>query len=174
MNTRADVKHHILDELDVSGAVRTIAALARRAIPVVMGLLLLTGAITVAVSCTSKTVAFRHGNVTSTLSVEIADTPEVRSRGLSGRESLGANSGMLFTWDEDVEHDFSMEQTSIPLSIAFISSEGSIIQILDLEPFDMTEVNPGVPYRHAIEVNQGWFEEKGIMPGTAVLMDSIR
>ena len=96
------------------------------------------------------------------LTIEIADTPEKRSQGLMGRESLPDLAGMLFVWPEDTASGFWMKDTLIPLSIAFIDSSGAIVDIQDLEPLDETLHRSPKPYRWAVEANQGWFEEHGI------------
>ncbi len=109
-----------------------------------------------------------------TLTVEIADTPDERARGLMGREALSADSGMLFVWPEDTGSGFWMKDTLIPLSIAFIDSGGAIVDIQDMEPLDETLHRSPKPYRWAVEANQGWFEEHGIGVGdTTQMPDSI-
>jgi uncharacterized membrane protein (UPF0127 family) len=102
------------------------------------------------------------------LSIEIADTPAERSTGLMNRESLPEDAGMLFDFGNDTNAGFWMRNTLIPLSIAFISSNGVILHIEDMEPLDKTlHYSPSL-YRYAIEVNQGWFDRNGIAVGDAV------
>ncbi|MFW6215097.1 MAG: DUF192 domain-containing protein [Alkalispirochaetaceae bacterium] len=103
-----------------------------------------------------------------TLEVELADTPEARSRGLMFRESLGEDKGMLFVFREDRRRSFWMKDTLIPLSIAYISSEWIILEIYDMEPRSLDAVPSRNPVRYALEVNQGYFEEAGITPGSRV------
>lgn len=102
-----------------------------------------------------------------TLTVEIADTPDERVRGLMGRESLNADSGMLFVWPEDTASGFWMKNTLIPLSIAFIDSGAVIVDIQDMEPLDETLHRSPKPYRWAVEANQGWFAAHAIKAGDA-------
>jgi len=99
------------------------------------------------------------------LRVEVADTPGERYVGLMHRESLGDGAGMLFVWPEETSSGFWMRNTLIPLSIAFISREGVIRDIQDMEPLDETLHYAPLPYVYAIEVNQGWYEENGIGVG---------
>jgi hypothetical protein len=104
------------------------------------------------------------------LTVEIADSPEERARGLMFRDSLPADAGMLFVWPGDTLSPFWMKDTLIPLSIAFIDADGVILHIEDMEPLDETlHVSPK-PYRYAVEANQGWFEEHGIEVGDGVTL----
>lgn len=107
------------------------------------------------------------------LQVEIADDPDERAQGLMFRESLPENSGMLFVYTEDHIAGFWMKDTLIPLSIAFVTADGTIIDIQDMKPETTESHRPPDLYRNAIEANQGWFERNGIAVGdTAVLPDA--
>jgi uncharacterized membrane protein (UPF0127 family) len=93
------------------------------------------------------------------LHVEIAADPGAMSRGLSGRDALGQDQGMLFVLPKDRGTSFWMRDTRIPLSIAFISEGGSIISIHDLTPLDETPVRAPSGCAYAIEANLGWFND---------------
>ena len=107
------------------------------------------------------------------LAVELADTPEERALGLMNRESLGKESGMLFVWPEETSSGFWMRNTLIPLSIAFISREGVITDIQDMEPLDETLHYAPLPYVYAVEVNQGWYGDNGIGVGDDMALHNI-
>jgi len=96
---------------------------------------------------------------------EVADTPELRSKGLSGRTELEKGYGMLFVFDEPREPEFWMRGTTVPLSIAFMKEDGTIVRIAQMEPNSLERVGPGQPVKYALEVRQGWFEDYGIEPG---------
>ena len=102
------------------------------------------------------------------LSVEIADEPAERSRGLMHRASMDANAGMLFIYPTEAPRSFWMENTSIPLSIAYIDLTGRILNIENMTPFDRRGVPSAGPAVYALEVNQGWFEGHGVKQGTRV------
>lgn len=104
------------------------------------------------------------------LRVEIAATPEARSRGLMYRDNLSEDSGMLFIFPSDREVSFWMKDTSIPLSIAYLRHDGTILEIHDMQPFSLDPVPSGRPVRYALEVNQGWFERKAVRVGTRVVL----
>ncbi|MBI2132607.1 MAG: DUF192 domain-containing protein [Candidatus Tectomicrobia bacterium] len=108
---------------------------------------------------------------------EIAETPRAREIGLMHRASLPEEAGMLFIYPEEQALSFWMKDTRIPLSIAFISAQGVITEILDMDP-----PRPGEPprthtsrglNRYALEVNQGWFRRKGIEPGARVRVEGL-
>jgi uncharacterized protein len=116
-----------------------------------------------------------HGNQETTISVEIADTPAERERGLMGRTTLPADAGMAFVFPEDQRGAFWMKDTLIPLSIAFFSADGRILKILDMEPCDADPCplyDPGVAYRGALEVNEGAFAGWGITTGDRLRITS--
>lgn len=102
------------------------------------------------------------------LEVEVARSEEERARGLMGRKSLAPKKGMLFVFDRDKKLSFWMKNTSIPLSIAFISKEGVIKEIRDMEPYSLNPVVSAYSVRYALEVNQGEFLELGIRRGDKI------
>ncbi len=102
------------------------------------------------------------------LSVEIAETDEQRKQGLMEHGSLCEYCGMLFVYEEDVHKGFWMKDTQIPLSIAFISENGTMMEIQQMEPETTETHRPQEPYRYALEVNQGFFQENQINVGDVV------
>lgn len=105
--------------------------------------------------------------------IELAATPEQRQQGLMHREELAANTGMLFIFPESAPRSFWMKDTPLPLSIAFISSEGRILEIYDMEPLSLTPVRSRFPAKYALEVNQGRFDELGIEPGDRIDLEAL-
>jgi hypothetical protein len=104
------------------------------------------------------------------MTVEIADTPETRQLGLMFRSSMPADAGMLFDFGEDTDGGFWMQNTILPLSIAFIAADGKIVDIKDMQPLDTTTVGSSGPYRYALETNQGFFRAHNISPGDQVTL----
>lgn len=102
------------------------------------------------------------------LIVEIADEPEELSTGLSDRDSLARDRGMLFVFPFPGTISLTMRETSIPLSGAFVDSTDVIINIEEMDPFSEESFRSDAPAIYAIEANQGWFEEHGIEAGDRV------
>lgn len=103
------------------------------------------------------------------IEVEIADTKDLRAKGLMGRKNLPEDGGMLFIFDEALIGSFWMKNVTFPLSIAFFDAEKKLIEILDME-VDASNNNPQIyqsskPILYALEVIQNWFSEKNIRPG---------
>jgi uncharacterized protein len=99
--------------------------------------------------------------------VEIADGLLERERGLMDRTSLGEDRGMLFVFRREQPLSFWMRDTRIPLSIAYIDSKGRITDILDMKPLDDKPPHyvSSEPVQYALEVNQGFFDERGVKVG---------
>jgi uncharacterized membrane protein (UPF0127 family) len=100
--------------------------------------------------------------------VEVADTQENRARGLMFRKSLPENAAMLFVFDRDSQQSFWMENTEIPLSIAYISRTGEIREIFDMTPRSRRPVQSSYEVRYALEVNQGAFQKIGVGVGYVI------
>jgi len=99
------------------------------------------------------------------LRVELARTDAERSQGLMYRKTLADGEGMLFIFDRDQILSFWMKNTLIPLSIAFIASDGRIVEIRDMKPGNLTPVQSSRSVRYALEAPQGWFRRAGVAAG---------
>ncbi|MDR0761285.1 MAG: DUF192 domain-containing protein [Treponema sp.] len=96
---------------------------------------------------------------------ELARTDDERARGLMNRPSLPDGEGMLFIFEREQIVSFWMKNTVIPLSIAFIRTDGRIIEIRDMQALDVASVSSTRSVRYALEVPQGWFARAGIAAG---------
>jgi len=99
---------------------------------------------------------------------ELAVKANERALGLMGRPSLPEMRGMLFVFDRPGVQCFWMRNTLIPLSIAFLRDDGSIVNIEDMQPLKDDSHCSTEPVRLALEVNQGWFAKRNITPGMSV------
>jgi hypothetical protein len=97
---------------------------------------------------------------------EVADSFTSRMQGLMHRKSLAQNAGMLFVFEEAGPHCMWMKNTYVPLSVAFLDDAGAIINIADMTPHSEDSHCAAKPARYALEMNRGWFAERGIKPGT--------
>jgi len=99
---------------------------------------------------------------------EVAATDEQRATGLMYRFSLKPDHGMIFVFESAQPQAFWMKNTFIPLSIAFIASDGRIVNIADMAPQDERSHWSTGPAQYALEMRKGWFAERGIGPGDRV------
>jgi len=104
----------------------------------------------------------RDGVEIAAVKAEIARTQDERSKGLMYRKTLPDGEGMLFIFERDQVLSFWMKNTLVPLSIAFIASDGRIIDIRDMYPHDENSVYSSRSVRYALEVPQGWFSRAGV------------
>ena len=103
------------------------------------------------------------------LTVELATTPAARGCGLSHRQELPKNQGMLFVFSDLRPRNFWMKDTFIALSIAYLDKAGQIFSTQDMVPLQTDEQYPSSrPAAYALEVNQGWFHSHGIDVGDVV------
>ena len=100
---------------------------------------------------------------------EVVSKPEDRALGLMFRRSLAPDSGMLFVFDYPEFQRFWMKNTLIPLSIAYITRDSLISDILEMAPLDTaTPYVSSKAVLYALEMNSGWFQSHGIHPGDTV------
>jgi uncharacterized membrane protein (UPF0127 family) len=100
-----------------------------------------------------------------TLNVEVADTLATRQAGLSNRSTLDKDHGMWFVYPDSQIRHFTMRNTTMPLSIAFLNSEGVIIDIQKMQPKTRKLYSSNTEAMFAIEVKLGWFEKHTITQG---------
>ena len=96
---------------------------------------------------------------------EVADSMGTRMQGLMHRKSMPQGAGMVFVFDETAAHCMWMKNTLIPLSVAFIDEAGAIVNIADMQPHSEQSHCAARPARYALEMNKGWFAQRGIKPG---------
>ena len=102
------------------------------------------------------------------ITAEAATTNQSRTIGLMHRERLAPNHGMLFVFDDKAQQCFWMRNTIVPLTIAFIEDDGTILQLADMAPKSEFSHCSQRPVRYALEMEQGWFGKRGIAPGANV------
>jgi uncharacterized membrane protein (UPF0127 family) len=100
--------------------------------------------------------------------VEVARTAEQKQQGLMNRKSLGEREGMIFVYESDQHLAFWMKNTTIPLTLVFLSKDGQIIQIERLKPLSLKSVVSERAVRYALELPAGVLEELGVEVGDRV------
>ncbi len=127
-------------------------------------------ALLVLAGCASSTAKTSISIRGQDLSVEVARTDAERTRGLMHRTALGRREGMLFIFERDEHLTFWMKDTPLPLSIAFLSADGRILEIQDMQPFAEKTIRSRLSARYAVEVAQGVFQEIGAAVGDQVTL----
>jgi uncharacterized membrane protein (UPF0127 family) len=96
---------------------------------------------------------------------EVARSPQQQQIGMMMRTEMAVHEGMLFVGDDDAPRCFWMRNTLLPLSAAFVASDGTIVNIADMAPQSDDSHCSTKPVRFVLEMNQGWFAKRGIKPG---------
>lgn len=102
------------------------------------------------------------------IQAEVAARPQEREKGLMNRPQMGSNQGMIFLFGQPTPICMWMKNTLIPLSVAFIAEDGSILNIEDMQPQTETSHCTIKPAIYALEMNLGWFAKRGIKAGSKI------
>jgi uncharacterized membrane protein (UPF0127 family) len=102
------------------------------------------------------------------IDAQLAVTPEQRAIGLMHRQDMLPHEGMLFVFPEAKVQCFWMKNTLIPLTAAFIADDGTIVNLADMKPQTTKSHCSTKPVRFVLEMNQGWFDKKGLRAGAKV------
>lgn len=124
------------------------------------------GVLAPAWACTEAIAEIRTAGRSIAFSVEIADTPEERARGLMFREVLARDAGMLFVFETEAPRAFWMKNTPLPLDILFFDSRGVMCGLVEnAEPFTRTQRRSGCGAQYVLEINGGLAVQLGIERG---------
>lgn len=102
------------------------------------------------------------------IEAELADDGPSRMQGLMYRQNMPANHGMAFVFDQKGVQCMWMRNTLLPLSVAFIAEDGTIVNIEDMAPQTDDTHCARKPVKYALEMNQGWFAKRGIKAGARI------
>ena len=100
------------------------------------------------------------------IDAQVAATPDQRATGLMHRKEMPQHEGMLFILEQPSQQCFWMKNTLLPLSIAFVEDDGTIVNVEEMKPQTLDSHCSVKPVRYVLEMNTGWFAKKGVKPGT--------
>ncbi len=131
---------------------------------------LLAAVVFLAAGCNRQVLTIGSQSVT----IEIAQTPEQKEKGLSGRDSLAANAGMLFVFSEPRQQPFWMKDMKFDLDFIWIK-DNQVVEITPNVPAkpgasdsELPVYRPQMPVDSMLEVNAGWAEAHKIKVGDRV------
>lgn len=108
------------------------------------------------------------------VAVEVETNAADQARGLSGRASLPAGSGMLFVFDSDAYRPFWMKDMQFSIDIIWIDSSGRVVTVIpNLSP-DTYYAHPPqtfvstLPARYVLEVPAGFAAQNNIYEGAVM------
>ena len=104
-----------------------------------------------------------------TFTVELAETPAARQRGLMYRESLAPDAGMMFDFEVEQPVSIWMANTPISLDLIYIRADGTIAKVaVGAVPFSRRSISSDVPVIAVLEIPGGRSVELGVDPGDVV------
>ena len=99
------------------------------------------------------------------IKAELAVSPSQQATGMMFRREMPGNEGMLFVNDDTATRCFWMRNTLVPLTIAFIADDGTIVNLADMAPQSDESHCSAQPVRYALEMSRGWFAKRGLKAG---------
>jgi len=108
------------------------------------------------------------------ITAEVAQTETQRATGLMFRKTMAPNDGMVFIFERAGQQCFWMQNTLLPLSIAFVADDGRIVNLDDMKPLTQNGHCSAEPVRFVLEMNQGWFAKRGIKAGARLSGDIFK
>ena len=99
------------------------------------------------------------------IDAQVAATNDQRMTGLMFRREMPQHEGMLFVFDQPSQQCFWMKNTLLPLSVAFVADDGTIVNIDEMQPQTLDSHCSTKPVRYVLEMNKGWFSKRGIKAG---------
>jgi uncharacterized membrane protein (UPF0127 family) len=99
------------------------------------------------------------------IEAQVAQNNDQRMTGLMYRKEMPQHEGMLFVFEQSSMQCFWMRNTLLPLTAAFVSDDGTIVNLVDMKPQTTDSHCSLKPVRYVLEMNQGWFAKKGIKAG---------
>ena len=99
------------------------------------------------------------------IDAQVAQTDRQRAIGLMHRKEMPQQEGMLFVFEQPAQQCFWMKNTLLPLTAAFVADDGTIVNLADMKPQTLDSHCSAKPVRYVLEMNQGWFKQRGIQAG---------
>jgi hypothetical protein len=103
------------------------------------------------------------------LITEVALTGPQQMTGMMWRTNMPENTAMLFAHPTPRQAGYWMKNCYVPLSIAYLDTDGAILEIHDMQPHDTNSVtSAAMNVRFALETPQGWFQRHHVSTGAVV------
>ena len=100
---------------------------------------------------------------------EIARTPVEHQVGMMWRTNMAEMEGMIFIFEDVGRRSFWMRNTLVPLDIAYIATDGTLLDVHAVQPRDETPVpSDNDRAQFVLEMRQGWFQRNNVKPGMMI------
>ena len=106
--------------------------------------------------------------------MQLAVKPREMEHGLMERTDLKPDEGMLFVYAGTQQMSFWMRNTPTPLDIGFFTTDGTLKEVYQMQPYDETPVQSrSNELKFALEMNQGWFMKNQVKPGAKLDLKAL-
>ncbi len=102
------------------------------------------------------------------IDAQVARSNDERAIGLMHRKEMPQHEGMLFVFEQPQQQCFWMKNTLLPLSAAFVADDGTVVNVEEMKAQTLDSHCSVQPVRYVLEMNKGWFDRKGIKPGSKI------
>jgi len=99
------------------------------------------------------------------IDAQVAQSPMEHEIGLMYRKEMPQHEGMLFVFAKPSQQCFWMKNTDLALTVAFVADDGTIVNLEDMRPQTLDSHCSVKAVRFVLEMNQGWFQKKGLKAG---------
>ncbi len=103
------------------------------------------------------------------IEAQVAASAQERQIGLMFRHEMPQHEGMLFVFEQPATQCFWMKNTPLPLTAAFVTNDGTIVNLADMKPMAEDSHCSAKPVRYVLEMNHGWFTKKGLKAGSKLV-----
>ena len=103
------------------------------------------------------------------IEAQVAASAQERQIGLMFRHEMPQHEGMLFVFEQPATQCFWMKNTPLPLTAAFVTDDGTIVNLADMKPMAEDSHCSAKPVRYVLEMNHGWFTKKGLKAGSKLV-----
>jgi hypothetical protein len=133
-----------------------------------------TTTVPVAVSMATSTETLQMMDIKTprgTIHAMVASTPDEQERGLSGRDSLPTDAGMLFPFPKPDVYYFWMPDMHFSIDMVWVGTDKRVIGVTgNISPDTYPEVfSPPSPISYVLELNQGDAAKFDIATGTQLV-----
>ncbi len=108
-----------------------------------------------------------------TARVTVAEDEASRANGLSGRQHLDNDEGLLMVFPVERIQKVWMLNMAFAIDVGFFDADGRLLNVLSLQPdHGLQTYASAAPARFVLEMNRGWFKRHGLRQNAKLTLPS--